>query len=64
MKPGDIVLMVDDAVPRGTWPLGRVEAAPAAADGRVRTVWVRVRGTTYARPITKAVKIIGATEAE
>ncbi|KAF0301072.1 hypothetical protein FJT64_026562 [Amphibalanus amphitrite] len=64
MKPGDIVLMVDDAVPRGTWPLGRVEAAPAAADGRVRTVWVRVRGTTYARPITKVVKIIGATEAE
>ncbi|KAF0298094.1 hypothetical protein FJT64_004522 [Amphibalanus amphitrite] len=60
----DIVLMVDDAVPRGTWPLGRVEAAPAAADGRVRTVWVRVRGTTYARPITKVVKIIGATEAE
>ena len=64
MKPGDIVLMVDDAVPRGTWPLGRVEAAPVSADGRVRTVWIRVRGTTFVRPITKVVKIVSDEKTE
>ena len=58
LKPGDIVLLVDDTVPRGTWPLGRVEAARRGSDGRVRSVHVRVRGTTYERPVNKVVKIV------
>ena len=58
LKPGDVVLLVDDAVPRGTWPLGRVEGASVGSDGRVRSVQVRVRGTTFVRPITKVVKIV------
>jgi len=60
MKPGDVVLMVDDSVPRGTWPLGRVEKTSIGSDGRVRTVHIRVRGTTYLRPVTKVVRIIEA----
>ena len=58
LKKGDVVLVVDDAVPRGVWPLGRVEEAPVGMNGRVRTVKVRVRGTTYTRPVTKVVKFI------
>ena len=60
VKKGDVVLIVDDSVPRGVWPLGRVEEAFQSADGRVRSVRVRARGTTYDRPITKVVKIIDA----
>ncbi|XP_043191513.1 uncharacterized protein LOC122364821 [Amphibalanus amphitrite] len=58
VKKGDIVLMVDDSVPRGVWPLGRVEEAIVSADGRVRSVRVRARGTSYYRPVTKIVKIL------
>ena len=60
MKTGDVVLLVDHTVPRGVWPLGRIEEAFLGADGRVRTVRVRVRGTNYIRPITKVVKIVSA----
>ena len=58
LRPGNVVLVVDDSVPRGTWPLGRVEEALVGSDGRVRTVRVSVRGTTFVRPITKVVKIV------
>lgn len=60
LKSGDVVLMVDNTVPRGVWPLGRVEEVFLGADGRVRTVRVRCRGTNYIRPITKLVKILPA----
>jgi len=60
VKVGDVVLLVDDAVPRGVWPLGRVVEARTAADGKVRSVKVRARGATYLRPVTKVVKIVEA----
>ncbi|XP_043213502.1 uncharacterized protein LOC122377501 isoform X2 [Amphibalanus amphitrite] len=58
IKKGDIVLMVDDTVPRGVWPLGRIEDAFTSADGRVRSVRIRARGSFYVRPVTKVVKIV------
>ena len=58
IKKGDVVLMVDDTVPRGVWPLGRIEDAFASADGRVRSVRIRARGSYYVRPVTKVVKIV------
>ena len=62
VKKGDIVLMVDDSVPRGVWPLGRVEEAIVSADGRVRSVRVRARGISYYRPVTKIVKTLDESE--
>ena len=62
VREGGVVLLVDDSVPRGVWPMGRVEEAYAGADGRVRTVRVRARGATYVRPVTKIVKIVEAQE--
>lgn len=59
LKTGDVVLMVDDTVPRGVWPLGLVEEAYRSTDGRVRSVRVRARGATFDRPVTKLIKIIG-----
>ena len=60
LNQGDVVLLVDDLVPRGVWPLGRVEEALMSNDGKVRTVRVRSRGTLFLRPVSKVVKIIEA----
>ena len=58
LKVGDIVLLVDDSVPRGQWPIGRIEAVKVSKDGLVRSVTLQVRGVTVQRPITKLVKMI------
>ncbi|XP_043237658.1 uncharacterized protein LOC122389569 isoform X1 [Amphibalanus amphitrite] len=62
LAPGDVVVLVDDLVPRGVWPLGRVVEALKGVDGRVRSVKVRARGTVLLRPVTKVVKILATEE--
>ena len=54
----DVVLLVDESLPRGRWPLGRVSAVRQSGDGLVRTVVVKARGHEYERPITKLVVIL------
>ncbi|XP_043246524.1 uncharacterized protein LOC122394039 [Amphibalanus amphitrite] len=54
---GDAVLVVDDAVPRGQWPLGVVERVRVGADGLVRSVEIKTRGVTLQRPVTKLIKL-------
>ena len=50
----DLVLLVDERVPRGRWRLGRVIKATPGRDGLVRTVEVKTRPTTsLVRPIQK-----------
>ena len=53
-----MVLIVDDDAPRSRWPLGRVVDAHESADRLVRKVTVRVRGSTYDRPIHRLVKLM------
>ena len=57
LQQGDVVLVVDDSVPRGVWPLGLIEEVKISADSRVRSVKVRCRGTTLWRSVHKLVKI-------
>jgi len=57
---GDVALVVDDSVPRGQWPLGLVERVQVGADGLVRSVELRTRGTVLQRPVTKLVKLCAA----
>ena len=57
VKIEDVVLEVDGSVPRGVWPLGRVEEVRTGDDSKVRTVKVRCRGSTLWRPVSKLVKI-------
>ena len=52
VRCGDLVLVVDEDVPRGKWRLGRVTAPIACADGLVRSVEVTTLGTLV-RPIGK-----------
>ena len=49
LKVGDMVLVVDQNVPRGQWHLGRVEEGFSGQDGQVRVVRVSTRGSLYAR---------------
>ena len=57
LSVGDVVVVVDESVPRGQWPLGRVLRVKHSADGLVRSVELQVRGTTLQRPVTKLVKL-------
>ena len=52
----DIVLVVDDRVPRSSWPLGRITSVcKNSTDGRVRSVTVKTRTSLYDRPVDKVV---------
>ncbi len=48
---GDLVLMVDTTVPRGSWPLGRITNVYLSRENAVRTVEVKPKGSFYIRPI-------------
>ena len=53
LTSGDLVLICDENVPRGHWPLGRVIEAHHGKDGYVRSVKVRTSSTILTRPVTK-----------
>lgn len=54
IQVGDLVLIVDPALPRNTWPKGRVITTTTAADGQVRMAQVKTAtGAVYTRPATK-----------
>ncbi|XP_063968368.1 uncharacterized protein LOC129265564 [Lytechinus pictus] len=52
-KTDDLVLMADDSLPRGKWPLGRICDTYPDKHGRVRQVEVRIGPNQYKRPISK-----------
>ena len=52
----DVVLVVDESTPRGSWPLGRVlEVHESRDDGLVRSLKVKTRTSVLTRPIDKVV---------
>lgn len=50
---GDLVLVVDEKVHRGQWPLGRIVKVHTGRDGFVRSAEIATKSTTLTRPITK-----------
>ena len=48
---GDVFLVMDDALPRYRWPLGRVKATIPGKDGIVRVVDIQVNGKKYWRGV-------------
>ena len=51
---GDVVLVVDERLQRGQWPLGRVTDTFKGKDGLVRSVMVKTKGNVeLQRPIAK-----------
>lgn len=62
LNPGDIVLLKDPESHRNNWPLGMVENAICAKDGRVRKAEVRITknglSKIYTRPMTELVLLL------
>ncbi|XP_052778064.1 uncharacterized protein LOC128215419 [Mya arenaria] len=53
IEVNDLVLVCDESLPRGCWPLGLVNEVSKGRDGLVRSCRVRVNGSVKVRPITK-----------
>lgn len=53
MKEGDVVLVAQENLPRGQWPLGRVVRINTGRDGLVRSCVVKTRTSEIIRPITR-----------
>ncbi|XP_061915788.1 uncharacterized protein LOC133658143 [Entelurus aequoreus] len=54
---GQVVLIVDPQLPRGSWPVGRITQTHPGADGRVRTARVQVKNRTYLRPVARLIML-------
>ncbi|KAL7870792.1 hypothetical protein SRHO_G00082890 [Serrasalmus rhombeus] len=53
VKEGDVVLIVDERAPRGSWLMGKVEMTIPDDQGFVRRVLVKTKTNTLERPIDK-----------
>ena len=62
LQKGDVVLLKEDGVPRGQWPLALVEEAHKSKDNLVRTVSLKVRDTVYKRPTHRTVLLVAREE--
>ena len=58
VKVNDVVLVVNDIVPRCHWPLGRVISVKQSSDGLVRSVKVKLADKILDRPISKLVMVL------
>lgn len=57
LKVGDVVMIVDNQLPRALWPVGKVSQVFSGPDTRIRTVEVTVKGKTYIRPVARLVSL-------
>lgn len=63
-KKGDIVLIVDETAPRGSWLMGQVTQPLPDSEGTVRQVLVRTKTRSLCRPITKIVLLLEASNGD
>ena len=55
LKVGDVVLIVDNSVPRGHWPMERISWVKESDDKLVRCAKVKTQNGETLRPISKFV---------
>ncbi|XP_055018962.1 uncharacterized protein LOC129411624 [Boleophthalmus pectinirostris] len=60
--PGDLVMLVDEMAPRGSWITARVLDAVPDKNGLVRTVRIKTKSSILDRPITKVCLLQEAEE--
>ena len=58
LQIGDVVVVKDDSLPRGSWPLARVVETESDKKGFVRAVKVKTQSTLLRRPVNKLVLIV------
>ena len=64
VKVGELVLVADDNVPRGHWPVGRVAHVLPGDDGRIRVVEVVTATGRYKRPVARLCRLECDTDLE
>ena len=58
VQDGDVVVVVENGLPRSQWRLGRVEKAAPSTDGLVRKALVRTDHALIERPVSKLVLLL------
>ena len=58
MQVNDVVLMKDDGVSRGQWPMARVVETHQSKDGLVRSVSLYSKGSVFKRSVHKTVLLV------
>lgn len=53
LKIGDVVIVIDNALPRNSWPKGIIEEVNTSKDGQTRSATIRTNMGTYRRPTSK-----------
>ena len=56
-KVGELVLLNDDNLRRGKWPLARITKVMPGKDNVVRVAEIRTRDGTYTRPVVKLYRL-------
>ena len=62
VQVNDVVLIVDQGVPRGSWLLGRVIETYPDKNGYVRNVAMKTRSSRLVRPVSKLVMVLECDE--
>jgi len=58
---GDLVLLVDEQLPRGKWPSGRIVSTKSGRDGLVRTVEVKTQTSTLVHETYPEALLVGGS---
>lgn len=53
LQIGDVVLVAEENLPRGRWPLGRIADVKIGRDGHVRSCVIKTQYSTMTRPVSK-----------
>ena len=61
IKIGDVLLISEDNVSRGKWPMGRVERLVPGRDGPVRTVALKTQKGRLRRPVQRLHRLEAST---
>ena len=64
VEQGDVVLLIDEDVPRGHWRMGKVTQTFPSSDGLVRKVSLRTGGTVLTRPVHKLIVLLPTADRE
>ena len=60
LQVDDVILLKEEGVVRGHWPMGCVTEVQRSEDGLVRSVFVQVDKRILKRPVNKTVLLLAA----
>lgn len=57
LQVGEVVMIVDNQLPRALWPVGKVVQVFPGADKRIRSAEVSVKDKKYVRPVARLISL-------